>query len=267
VGLIVGSRPFVGKHTVITIVLEAFVKILIDAKNVNVSKLTGPACSDRIQLLPDLSRRCKRMLGRLRALLSEWKKLRAWSEEQQVMSKTPSTDTAKNLIMPGDVRAIQVVSLVEEIGALGKGITFTTLSEKTGVEIDVLPPILKAAEMLGLVGNEGGDLSLTEEGLQFQGSSMDKVSILRDKLASIEPFRTAVELASGRGSTTAREVAENLAEHGVRWHFNPERNELAVRNLLIHWMIRAGLLSYDGKDGKFQAASSGTDQPGEGNRA
>ncbi|MDA4113848.1 MAG: AAA-associated domain-containing protein [Thaumarchaeota archaeon] len=180
------------------------------------------------------------------------------------MSKTPSTDTAKHLIMPGDVRAIQVVSLVEELGALGRGISFTTLAEKTGVEIDVLPPILKAAEMLGLVGNEGGDLSLTEEGLQFQGSPMDKVSILKDKLASIEPFHTAVDLAS-KGSTTAREVAETLGEQGIQWHFNPDRNELAVRNLLIHWVIRAGLLSYDGKDGKFQIASSEMSQSGEGN--
>ena len=160
-----------------------------------------------------------------------------------------------------------MVSLVGEIGSLGRGITFTKLAEKTGVGIDVLPPTLKTAEMLGPVRSNEGDIFLTEEGLEFQGTSMDRVAILKDKLVSIEPFRTAVELASKRGGTTAEEVAETLAEHGIRWHCEPERNESAVRNLLMHWVIRARLLSYDGKDGKFQIASPATGELGEGRRA
>ena len=120
------------------------------------------------------------------------------------MSETPATHTARQLIMPEDVRAIQVVSLVEEIGTLGSGMTFTRLAEKTGVDVDVLPQILKTAEMLGLVRNEGGYLSLTEEGLGFQGSSIERISTLKATLASIEPFRTAVELTSKNGSTTSR---------------------------------------------------------------
>jgi hypothetical protein len=178
-------------------------------------------------------------------------------------SKTPATDTAKSRMMPDDVRAIQVISVVEEIGDLGAGIHFTELSEKTEVEIDVLLPILKTAEMLGLVRNEEGNLFLTGDGLKVRGTPMDKVSILKERVSSIEPFRTAVELASKRGSTTAEEVTETLAENGIQWHFKPERNETTVRTLLIGWTIRAGLLSYDGKTGKFRVASSGTDPSGD----
>lgn len=183
------------------------------------------------------------------------------------MSKTPATESSKPLTIPGNVRAVLVISLAQEIGELGTGIHFTRLGEKTGVGIDVLLPILKTAEVLGLVRNEEGDLFLTEEGLESQGTSMDKVVTLKDKLVSIEPFRTAVDLASTRGDTTAGEVAENLGEHGIKWHFKPDQNEPAVRNLLIHWVIRARLLSYDGKDGKFQISSSGTGQSGEDHRA
>jgi hypothetical protein len=178
-------------------------------------------------------------------------------------SKTPATDTAKPETMPADVRAIQVISAVEEIGELGAGIHFTELSEKTEVEIDVLLPILKVAEMLGLVRNEEGNLFLTGDGLKVQGTPMDKALILKERVSSIEPFRTAVELASKRGSTTAGEVADTLAENGIQWHFKQERNESAIRDLLIGWTIRAGLLSYDGKTEKFQVASPGAGASGD----
>jgi hypothetical protein len=46
-------------------------------------------------------------------------------------------------------------------------------------------------------------------------------------------------------------VAKTLNERGIEWHYTPQQNEVLVRNLLIHWAIRAGLLSYDGKSGKF----------------
>jgi hypothetical protein len=76
-------------------------------------------------------------------------------------------------------------------------------------------------------------------------------AIIKEKVAPIEPFRTAIELASKGESTTASEVAKTLRARGIEWHYKPELNELLVRNLLIHWAIRAGLLSYDGEDEKF----------------
>ena len=94
------------------------------------------------------------------------------------------------------------------------------------------------------------------------GSTSDQ-----DKLGAIEPFRTAVELASKRGGTTAGEVAQTLGAQGIQWHYKPDLNESLVKNLLIHWTIRADLLSYDGKSEKFQSASPGMDPSGEGHRA
>jgi hypothetical protein len=158
----------------------------------------------------------------------------------------------KPLIMPGNVRAIQVVSLTDEIDELGTENRLTKLAENTGSDGEVLISVLSAAEMLGLIRNENGKLFLTEEGLKLKEVEMARVSVLlKEKVAPIEPFRTAIELASEGGSTTAREVAKTLSARGIEWHYKPELNELLVRNLLIHWAIRAGLLSYDGKDKKF----------------
>ena len=156
------------------------------------------------------------------------------------------------LIMPATVRGGQVISLVEVTGSIGGKVDVPKLADELGADIAVLLPILDAAEMLGLVRTEKGDVHLTELGLKFQKTSKQKLRILKDRIASIEPFRTALELASKGKHVTASQVAESLGEMGLKWHYQPDINESLIRTLLIHWAIYAGLLKYDGKSGKFQ---------------
>jgi NitT/TauT family transport system ATP-binding protein len=156
--------------------------------------------------------------------------------------------------MPGNVRAGQIISLVEVTGSIGRKVDAPKLADELGADIAVLLPILDAAEMLGLVRTEKGDVHLTELGLKFQKISKNKIKLLRERLATIEPFRTALELASKKKHVTATEVADSLAEMGIRWHYQPEMNETLIKTLLIHWAIYAGLFKYDGKSGKFQKA-------------
>lgn len=158
------------------------------------------------------------------------------------------------LLMPGNVRAGQVISLVEVTGSIGGKVDVPKLADELGADIAVLLPTLDAAEMLGLVRTEKGDVHLTELGHKFQKTSTNKLRILKDRIATIEPFRTALELASGRKHVTAGEVADALAEMGLKWHYQPEMNETLVKTLLIHWSIYAGLMKYDGKSGRFQKA-------------
>lgn len=156
------------------------------------------------------------------------------------------------LQMPGNVRAGQVISLVEVAGGIGGKVDVPKLADELGADIAVLLSILDAAEILGLVRTEKGDVYLTELGLKFQKTSTNKVKMLKDRIATIEPFSTALELAARRRSVTAAEVADTLAEMGIKWHYQPEINETLIRTLLIHWAIYAGLLKYDGKSEKFQ---------------
>jgi NitT/TauT family transport system ATP-binding protein len=154
--------------------------------------------------------------------------------------------------MPANVRAGQVISLVEVTGGIGGRVDVPKLADELGADIAVLLPILDAAEMLGLVRTEKGDVHLTELGLKFQKTSKNKVRMLRERLATIEPFRTALDLAPHGKSVKAHQVAESLAEMGLKLHYQPEINESLIKALLIHWSITAGLLKYDGKSGKFQ---------------
>jgi hypothetical protein len=153
--------------------------------------------------------------------------------------------------MPGNVRAGQVISLVEVTGGLGSSIDASRLADELGADIAVLLPILDTAELLGLVKSEKGDISLTEFGHKFQKTSKQKVRLLTDQLAKIEPFRTAIELATKRGSVSVDEVASALSERGIAWHHEHDMNRELLKTILIHWSIYAGLLTYN-KDGRFE---------------
>jgi hypothetical protein len=167
--------------------------------------------------------------------------------------KSQGSDTKKVQIMPADVRAGQIISLVEVTGGLGSVIDASRLADELGANVAVMLPILDTAELLGLVKSEKGNISLTEFGLKFQKTTKNKVRLLTDHLAKIEPFKTAAEMAARYGEVTTSQVARSLAERGIGWHHDPELNESLIRTLLIHWAIYAGLLTYN-KNGNFEPA-------------
>lgn len=155
------------------------------------------------------------------------------------------------LVMPANVRAGQVIGLVEVVGGLGTAVDVAKLADEFGSDLVTLLPILDTGEMLGLVKVDKGDISLTEFGLKFQRTSKNKIKLLKDQLAKIEPFKTTIALANENGDASAVEVAEALWERDIRWHHTPEMNETLIQQLLIHWAIYAGLLRYNGKSAKF----------------
>ena len=155
-------------------------------------------------------------------------------------------------MMPGNVRARTVHQPRGGDRRVGLGHRRRTSRRRArSWDIAVLLPILDTAELLGLVKSEKGDISLTEFGHKFQKTSKNKVKLLTDLIAKIEPFKTAVELANKQGSVSAEEVGEALAERGITWHHEPEMNQSLLTTILIHWAIYAGLLNYN-KSGRFE---------------
>jgi hypothetical protein len=156
--------------------------------------------------------------------------------------------------MPANVRAGQVVALVEVTGGLGPTMDTYRLAHELGEQLVAFLPALEAAELLGLVKKEKGEVSLTEFGHKFQKTARNKVRLVKERLAQVEPFKTAVELASAKKEVTAEEIAKALERRDILWHTDKELNESMIHALLVHWAIYAGLLTYNGKTGKFQKA-------------
>jgi NitT/TauT family transport system ATP-binding protein len=173
------------------------------------------------------------------------------------MTIKPGPEPAKKsnpaAIMPANVRAGQIIGLVDVTGGLGSPIDVGRLAYEFGDDIATLLPVLDAAEMLGLVKIERGNVNQTDLGLKFQRTSKHKIRLLKEQLLLIEPFKTAVEMASKHGSVSAAEVADALVHKKIRWHHEQEVNEALVNGILIHWGIYAGILSY--KSERFQKAS------------
>src|SRR5579864_1141638 len=103
------------------------------------------------------------------------------------MSNSPETPSVNipSTVMPANVRAGQVLGLVEIIGGLGTAVDASKLADEFGADLVTLLPILDTGEMLGLVKVEKGDITLTEFGLKFQKTSKHKVKLVKDKLANI----------------------------------------------------------------------------------
>jgi hypothetical protein len=168
------------------------------------------------------------------------------------MGAKVATGASRPKMMPANVRAGQVISLVEVTGGLGPKIDTHRLADELGADIAIFLPILDAAELLGLVKKEKGEVALTDFGLKLQKATKNKVRLLRDHLSQIEPFKSALELASRNGEVTAEEVAEVAERNDMRWHHDRELNVSLIHTLLVHWAIYAGLLTYNGKKGKFR---------------
>ena len=102
--------------------------------------------------------------------------------------RSPVVQDQQTLAMPANVRAGQVVGLVEVTGGLDSAIDIPRLADEFGSDIATFLPILDTAEMLGLVRNEKGDISLTDFGRKFQKTAKYKVALLKNTLAKLEPF-------------------------------------------------------------------------------
>jgi len=153
------------------------------------------------------------------------------------------------LVMPEGVGTEQVVGLVNLLERLGPTVSFSRLLSSFGRDFGVLLPVLSSAELLGLVSTERGNVSITDFGRRLLEvpERRFRTRVLKDALARLEPFSTALALISEKGSVALQEVVEALEVKGIRWHRGTESDEEVVDAMLIDWGIPAQLLSYDGK--------------------
>src|SRR5438445_11692979 len=105
---------------------------------------------------------------------------------------TTGTSSSRPMMMPANVRAGQVVSLVEVTGGLGPKIDTHRLADELGADIAVFLPILDAAEPLGLVKKERGEASLPECGLRLSETSTNTIRLLKTQLSQIAPVTATV---------------------------------------------------------------------------
>ena len=90
----------------------------------------------------------------------------------------------------------QVLGLVKYVNAIGGRVDSSRLDEMLNVDMNLLPHVVKAAVLLGLLKEEGGDLSITEEGLAAMTLSGRALrELIRELSSRVEPFKDILALA------------------------------------------------------------------------
>ncbi len=152
------------------------------------------------------------------------------------------------MLFPADVRMTQVNALLRAVNLSGGIADVAKVSKELDTDLTQLLPLLDAAEMLGIIVVEKGDIKLTKLGESMLKAGNRRALVVRDALKKLEPFATALQC---NGRFTAAEIADVLSAKGIRWHHEDEVNKSIIEKMLIIWGIYADILEYDGSDSSF----------------
>lgn len=152
-------------------------------------------------------------------------------------------------IMPiPDASVGKVLGLVEVIYSYGGQVKISFLGDELRMPIDELGAAIDMAELFDLMKVSGGTVTLTLYGEAVSlGMIDDKKRILRKKISTIEPFKTAAALMKRRGEAKEEEMFGKISEK------YPIQDREKFHRLLIGWGTYAGLFEYDSQQRKFIA--------------
>jgi len=135
----------------------------------------------------------------------------------------------------------QILGLVEAVDEVGGVADAATISREVEMDVDRLGPILTAAEFLGLVTIEDGDIRITELSRKLLTANVrERKRIVREIIDDMPAFRLVMEMARSSGAPLGRQqVVQALADR-VGSHQAED-----VFNALVYWGRYAELVRYD----------------------
>ena len=148
-----------------------------------------------------------------------------------------------------NARVGSIVGLLETLNEHGTKIDIYKLSESLGFRLNDLMPITEAAELLGFVKIESGDIELADLGRKVvDGDENAKKAIFRQQmLASVLlARRIRSELENSHDSRIGREVILEFLGSS----FTPDESERQVL-AIVDWARYAELFDYDPETDQF----------------
>jgi len=135
----------------------------------------------------------------------------------------------------------QILGLVEAVDEVGGVADAAKISREVEMDVDRLGPILTAAEFLGLVTIEDGDIRITELSRKLLTANVrERKRIVREIIDDMPTFRLVMEMARSSGAPLGRQqVVQALADR-VGSHQAED-----VFNALVYWGRYAELVRYD----------------------
>jgi NitT/TauT family transport system ATP-binding protein len=148
-----------------------------------------------------------------------------------------------------NARVGSIVGLLETLNEQGTKIDIYKLSESLGFKLNDLMPITEAAELLGFVKIESGDIELSDLGRKVvDGDENAKKSIFRQQmLASVLLAR---RIRSELESTPEYRIGREVILEFLGSSFTPDESERQVL-AIVDWARYAELFDYDPETDQF----------------
>ncbi len=139
------------------------------------------------------------------------------------------------------VSAGQILGLVEAIDEVGGSADAATISQEVEMDIDRLGPIIDAAELLGFVKVEEGDLTISDLSRKVLHANVrERKKIIRDIVDDVPIFKQVMDMAKGAGRPLSRDEVLGVIAAQVGTH-----NAADLFNALVYWGRYTELVSYD----------------------
>jgi NitT/TauT family transport system ATP-binding protein len=115
------------------------------------------------------------------------------------------------------------------------------IADELMLELDDILPAIEAAEMLGFIKVDSGDLILTEKGREYlAGNSTQRKKILNQTLSNTGLFKWIIEQLKRRGNEMRKEELITLLEEEM-----PDVDAAKMVKWIIEWGRHALILRYD----------------------
>lgn len=135
----------------------------------------------------------------------------------------------------------QILGLVEAIDEVGGSADAATISQEVEMDIDRLGPIIDAAEFLGFVKVEDGDLTNTELSSKVLHADVkERKVIIREIIDDVPIFRQVTDMARQAARPLSREeivvtLTQQVGSHAAQDFFDA----------LVYWGRYVELVMYD----------------------
>jgi NitT/TauT family transport system ATP-binding protein len=148
-----------------------------------------------------------------------------------------------------NARIGSIVGLLETLNDRGGKEDVYKLSQSLHFELDDLIPITEAAEMLGFVRIESGDMEFAELGQKvIDGDENAKKAIFRQQMIVNVPLANRIVLDLERAEN--RRVGREKMLEFLEYSFSPEDSEIQL-NTVVDWARYAELFDYDPEADEF----------------
>jgi len=146
----------------------------------------------------------------------------------------------------------EVLGLADTIHGYKSKVKISFLADELQMDIDDLGEAVDMAKLLGIVKASKGVVQLTLFGEALSLGNIDnKKKILREKIVTVEPFKTIISLLKKSGGKIERDVL--LEELSKKFLIEDSRMFL---KLIINWGNYTESFEYDSDDETFVLSSS-----------